>query len=161
SRRVAIGHIAPDPRPSRSRSRAPAPPGALHVLCPRRRARAGPVRRGPEAGSRDCRAARPVERPLFESLVIVTREAVEAALVVAIALAYLERSGGRRFVPWVSGGVAAAVACSILGVILIPNFAVHSEKIEGWALLAGGICVVSLVLWMRHAGKSVRREIES
>jgi len=98
---------------------------------------------------------------MFESLVIVTREGVEAALVVAIVIAYLKRSGQERLAPWVYGGVAAAIVASVAAAVLVPDINTVSETVEAWALLAGAVCVISLVAWMQHAGKSMKKEIES
>ena len=98
---------------------------------------------------------------MFEALVIVTREGVEAALVVAIVIAYLKRSGQERLAPWVYGGVATALALSVAAAFLVPNINTVSETIEAWALLAGAVCVISLVAWMQHAGKSMKKEIEA
>jgi len=98
---------------------------------------------------------------MFESLVIVTREGVEAALVVAIVIAYLKRSGQERLSPWVYGGVATAIVLSVVAAFSVPNINTVSETVEAWALLAGAVCVISLVLWMQHAGKSMKKEIES
>ncbi|HEV8479293.1 MAG TPA: Fe-S-containing protein [Candidatus Eisenbacteria bacterium] len=98
---------------------------------------------------------------MFESLVIVTREGVEAALVVAIVIAYLRRSGQERLAPWVYGGVATAIVLSVIAAFSVPNINTVSETVEAWALLAGAVCVISLVLWMQHAGKSMKKEIES
>ena len=97
---------------------------------------------------------------MFESLVIVTREGVEAALVVAIVIAYLRRSGQERLAPWVYGGVATALALSVAAAFLVPNINTVSETIEAWALLAGALCVISLVIWMQQHGKSMKKEIE-
>ena len=98
---------------------------------------------------------------MFESLVIVTREGVEAALVVAIVIAYLRRTGRERAAPWVYGGVALALGGSVLAALLVPDLSTHSETVEGWALLAGAVCVLTLVAWMQHAGKSMKGEIEA
>jgi len=97
---------------------------------------------------------------MFESLVIVTREGVEAALVVAIVVAYLKRSGQERLAPWVYGGVASAIVLSVIAAFSVPNINTVSETVEAWALLAGAVCVISLVAWMQHAGKSMKKEIE-
>src|SRR5215468_7949669 len=97
---------------------------------------------------------------MFESLVIVTREGVEAALVVAIVIAYLKRSGQERLAPWVYGGVATAIVLSVAAAFLVPNINTVSETIEAWALLAGALCVISLVVWMQKHGKSMKKEIE-
>src|SRR5262245_14178063 len=98
---------------------------------------------------------------MFEALVIVTREGVEAALVVAIVIAYLKRTGREKLAPWVYGGVSVALFASVIAALLVPDLSSHSEVVEGWALLAGAVCVLSLVVWMQHTGKSMKKEIES
>jgi FTR1 family protein len=97
---------------------------------------------------------------VFESLVIVTREGVEAALVVAIVLASLRRTGAMRYAPWVYAGIAAAVALSITGAIVVPRLPLPPELIEGWALLIGAVCVATLVWWMHRHGRHMKSEIE-
>lgn len=97
---------------------------------------------------------------MFESLVIVTREGVEAALIVAIALAYLKRTGQARHARWVYGGVAAAVALSVAGALLVPHLGAGSELVEGWALLLGAVCVTSLLVWMHQSGRHMKQHIE-
>ena len=98
---------------------------------------------------------------MFESLVIVTREGVEAALIVAIVLAYLKKTGRSRYVPWVIAGIAVAVVFSVVGAWILPTVVTNMELVEGWAYLLGGLCVLSLVAWLIHSGKHMKGEIES
>ena len=101
---------------------------------------------------------------MFEALVIVTREGVEAALVVAIVLAYLRKTGREQLAPWVFAGVGVAVVLSAIGAWTLPNLIerelVLEEAVEGWLLLAGGICVATLVYWLVRTGKHMKREID-
>ncbi len=102
---------------------------------------------------------------MFEALVIVTREGVEAALVVAIVLAYLRKTGRAPLARWVYGGLTVALALSIAGAWLLPRLVasrvVNEELVEGWLLLAGGLCVITLVVWLVRTGKRMKAEIDA
>lgn len=101
---------------------------------------------------------------MFEALVIVTREGVEAALVVAIVLAYLTKTGRGALRPWVFAGVGVALVLSALGAWLLPGWiareVVNEEAVEGWLLLAAGVCVATLVVWLVRSGKHMKAEID-
>jgi FTR1 family protein len=98
---------------------------------------------------------------MFESLVIVTREGVEAALVVAITLAYLERTGRTQYTPWVFGGVGVALVLSAIGAWWLPTVVADVEIVEGWAMLAGAVCVITLIVWLVRTGKRMKGEVET
>jgi FTR1 family protein len=98
---------------------------------------------------------------MLEALVIVLREGVEAALVLAIVLAYLKKSGRANLAPYVYAGVAAAIAMSIAGAFALSRLRMDVEPFEGPLMLAGAACVVTLVVWMNRAARGLKREIES
>src|SRR5437870_4539529 len=90
---------------------------------------------------------------MFEALVITLREGVEAALVLAIALALLKRRGQERlYVPVFAG---AAVA------LLATRLTYNEELAEGIAMLVGAVLVTTLVAWMWKAAPRFKAEIES
>lgn len=101
---------------------------------------------------------------MLESLVVVTREGVEAALVVAIVLAYLRKTGRTGLTPWVFAGLSVAVVLSAIGAWVLPGLVerqtVHEEVLEGWLLVAGGACVSTLVVWLARSGKHMKAEID-
>ncbi len=98
---------------------------------------------------------------MLEALVIVLREGVEAALVVAIVLAYLRKSGRAALAPYVYAGVGLALVGSAAGAWALQSLQWNPETFEGVLLLAGAACVITLVLWMNRAAKGLKREIES
>src|SRR5947207_10942352 len=98
---------------------------------------------------------------MLEALVIVLREGVEAALVLAIVLAYLKKSGRTNLTPFVYGGVVAAVVLSIAGAVVLSRLRMDVEPFEGPLMLAGAACVVTLVVWMNRTARGLKREIES
>jgi len=98
---------------------------------------------------------------MFEALVVTLREGVEAALVVGIILAYLRGTGREALGRVVFLGLGAGIAASILCAVLFSSLGVQEEAYEGWLLLLGSLFVVSMVVWMRRAGKGLRKEIET
>lgn len=92
------------------------------------------------------------------------REALEAALVVGIVLAYLERTGNSRFNRHVYLGVAAGVLASVIAAFafqtIAGGFEGRGEKIfEGTLMVAAAVLVSWMVLWMMRQ-EHVRSEIE-
>jgi len=102
-----------------------------------------------------------VDPPMFEALVITLREGVEAALVLAIALAFLKRRGLERHsrALWAGAGLALALSAGVA--VWATRVAFNQELTEGIAMLAGAVLVASLVWWMRKAAPQMKREVES
>src|SRR6185369_6761961 len=98
---------------------------------------------------------------MLEALVIVLREGVEAALVVAIVLSYLKKTGREALTPWVWAGVGLALIGSVAGAITLDRLKLDSETLEGPLMLIGAVFVFTLVWWMNKAAKGLKREIES
>lgn len=93
-----------------------------------------------------------------DMLVITLREGVEAFLIVAIAAAYLRKTGRTALLPAVWWGVSAAVAVSIVtGAWLLD--AALAPVYEGWMALAAAVLVISMAVYMQGAGKRMAREI--
>lgn len=98
---------------------------------------------------------------MLEALVIVLREGVEASLVLAIVLAYLEKTGRRALAPWVWAGVGLALVGSVAGAFGLTRFQWNAEAFEGVLMLLGALGVITLVVWMNRAAKGLRKEIEA
>jgi FTR1 family protein len=94
-------------------------------------------------------------------LVIVLREGVEAALVVAIVLCYLKKSGRTALTPWVWAGVGLALVGSVAGAITLERMHLDSEALEGPLMLIAAVFVFTLVWWMNRSAKGLKKEIES
>ncbi|MGQ5522023.1 FTR1 family iron permease [Chitinimonas sp. PSY-7] len=100
-------------------------------------------------------------------LFIVWRESVEALLIIGILYAWLrthpEAAHGRRFL-W--GGIGAGIVLALLLGSAILGFAEFFEGEAqdyfqlGMMLLAAGL-IVQMVFWMRHHGRTLRRDLES
>jgi high-affinity iron transporter len=101
-------------------------------------------------------------------LFIVWRESVEALLVVGILYAWLKNgdADARRGIPYLWAGVAAGLLAAIaLGASLIG----FTEELSGDAqdyfqtamvLVACGL-IVQMVLWMKHHGRTMKRDMEA
>jgi FTR1 family protein len=97
---------------------------------------------------------------VFEALVITLREGVEAALVLAVALAMLRRAGALRLRGALFGGAALAIAFSAVGAALATRVTYNEELAEGIAMLAGAAMVGSLVAWMWKSAPHMKEEVE-
>lgn len=103
------------------------------------------------------------------SFLVTLREGVEIALVVAIVLGYLARTGNRRHFRAVWLGVAAAGVVSVaFGAFLQFTAAglsgVALEAFEGGTMLAAVVVLTWMVFWMRRQaatiGRALRDEID-
>jgi len=98
---------------------------------------------------------------MLQALIVTLREGVEAALVIGIAVAYLNKAGRGELVRWVYAGLIAALVGSVGLGILFAKLKWDTDRFEGWVMLAAGALVASLVFMMWRAGKSMKSEIES
>jgi high-affinity iron transporter len=98
---------------------------------------------------------------MLATLVIALREGVEAALVIAIAIAYLRKIGRGDLLPSVHKAFGAAVFASVLVAAVLSRFDVTEERYEGPLLLASAVFVFSMVLWMNHHARGLKGQIET
>ncbi|HET9730937.1 MAG TPA: FTR1 family protein [Acidimicrobiia bacterium] len=99
------------------------------------------------------------------ALLIMVREGFEGALVVAIVLAYLRKTGRRDLFGPVWLGVAAAVGVSIaIGVgihVLIGEFTDPAEARVEAAVAAIAVGVLTwMVFWMQRQSRAIKGELE-
>ena len=101
---------------------------------------------------------------MLATLVIGLREGLEAALIVGIIAAFLKRNG-RSLVPMWIGVGAALVASVAVGVVLmlieqsLPQAA--QEGMESVIGLVAVVFVTSMIVWMAHHSRGMRRELEA
>lgn len=103
---------------------------------------------------------------MFIAFLIMLREGFEATLIMGILASYLVHTGRSKTLPslWI-GGTAALAISMVLGVALQltgTEFPLRQRELfEGSVgLIAVGI-LVSMVFWMRKAGRSIKKELES
>jgi high-affinity iron transporter len=97
---------------------------------------------------------------LLEAFIITLREGVEAALIIGITLAYLnkvERPDLRRSVFF---GMGAAFIASIGAAILLSRLQLNQDIFEGWIMLAAAFFVITMIIFMVRTGKKMKGEIE-
>ena len=101
-------------------------------------------------------------------LFIVWRESVEALLVVGILYAWLKNgdADARRGIPYLWAGVTAGLLAAVaLGAALVG----FTEELSGDAqdyfqigmVLVACVLIVQMVLWMKHHGRSLKRDMEA
>ena len=103
---------------------------------------------------------------VVSGLLIGLREGVEAALIVAIVLAYLARTGNARYFGriWLGVGVAVVV-CVGVGVGLFVTIGglqePYEQIFEGLAMLLAAAVVTWMLFWMRRQAASIRGELHA
>ena len=101
-------------------------------------------------------------------LFIVWRESVEALLVVGILYAWLKNgdADARRGIAYLWAGVASGLLAAVaLGAALVG----FTEELSGDAqdyfqtgmVLVACVLIVQMVLWMKHHGRSMKRDMEA
>lgn len=103
---------------------------------------------------------------MFQTFLIGLREGLEAALVAAILIGYLKRTGQRRAVRTLWIGIATAVAVSLaFGAVL--TFGPSTLTFEAQEVLGGTLSIIAvgfvtwMVFWMAGASRGLKRELES
>jgi len=97
---------------------------------------------------------------MISALLVALREGVEAALVVGIVVVYLNRSGRRALKRYVWAGVVAAAAASVGAGLLLTRWAISEDGFEGVLMLVASALVVTMIVWMNHAARTLRKHIE-
>lgn len=97
---------------------------------------------------------------MLSAFLIALREGVEASLIVGIILVYLSRTQRSHLARYVWGGVAAAVALSLAVAIALERFNISEDGFEGLLLLVAAFFVVTMIVWMNHIAKHLKKEIE-
>jgi high-affinity iron transporter len=98
----------------------------------------------------------------MEVFVITLREGVEAALVIGLVLAYLNRTGRSGLRRWVYIGLGLAAIASLAGAALLNliGFDLDNEVLEGILFALAALLVFSLVVWMWRASRGMKQQVE-
>lgn len=102
---------------------------------------------------------------LFAFLVTL-REGFEIALILAIVLGYLARTGNRRHFRaiWLGAGLAAAFTVAVVGVLRLTAGELSGaarEAFEGYTMLAAVAVLTWMVLWMQRQAAGLGRELRT
>ncbi|MEW6329691.1 MAG: FTR1 family protein, partial [Candidatus Micrarchaeota archaeon] len=103
---------------------------------------------------------------MIAEFIITFRETLEAALIVGIILAYLERSGSAKSARHVYLGIAAGILASVFFGLVFQSFSssleawgIKEEIFEGVVITLAVLMMTWMILWMLKQ-RHVRREIE-
>jgi high-affinity iron transporter len=91
-------------------------------------------------------------------LLVTLREGIEMFLIVAIAAAYLRKTGRAALLPAVAWGTGTAVLISVVLGVWLAEVAV-TPKWESLLALIAAVLVVSMVIYMLRAAKEMRQHI--
>ena len=98
---------------------------------------------------------------MLQAFIITLREGVEAALIIGITLAYLNKIQRQDLRKSVFVALAAAFVASIGVAILLSRFQFSEDLFEGWVMLAAAVFVVTMIIFMMKTGRKLKGEIES
>ncbi len=97
---------------------------------------------------------------MLQAFIVTLREGVEAALIVGITLAYLDKIHRSELRKAVYAALAAAFLGSIGGAVLVARLNWNEDLYEGWIMLAAAFFVVSMIVFMMRTGRKLKGQIE-
>ena len=97
---------------------------------------------------------------MLQAFIITLREGVEAALIVGITLAYLNKIQRPDLRRAVFAALVSAFVASIGVAVLLSRFQFNEDLFEGWVMLAAAFFVVTMIVFMMRTGKKLKGQIE-
>ncbi|HZE37883.1 MAG TPA: iron uptake transporter permease EfeU [Stackebrandtia sp.] len=103
---------------------------------------------------------------MFATFLIGLREGLEVTLVVSILVAFLVKSGRKRYLWHVWGGVAVAVALSV-GAWAVQTYGTQEltpqgqEAFEAAASVIAVVFVTIMIFWMRTAARRIGKQLRA
>ena len=97
---------------------------------------------------------------MLEAFIVTLREGVEAALIIGITLAYLNKIQRPDLRRSVFVGLGAAFIASIGAAILFSRLQLNQDIFEGWVMLAAAFFVITMIIFMMRTGKKMKGKIE-
>lgn len=102
---------------------------------------------------------------LFPSFLITFREALEAALIVAIMVSYLRKTGREKLNRYVYSGAGNAILVSVVLAWLVQVLygeleGVAAQLFEGVASLMAAAVLTYMILWMTGHAKKIKGELQ-
>src|ERR1700722_5338222 len=98
---------------------------------------------------------------MLQTFIITLREGVEAARVIAIAGAYLRKTGRLDLMPAVYRALISPVLACFLAAWGFTKMGLNDDAYERGTLLVSAVFVFSMVLWMNRHGGKLKGEIET
>ena len=97
---------------------------------------------------------------MLQAFIITLREGVEAALIVGITLAYLNKIERNDLRKSVYAALGAAFAGSIGVAIVLSRLSWNQDIFEGWVMLVAAAFVVTMIIFMMKTGRKLKGELE-
>lgn len=97
---------------------------------------------------------------MLQAFIITLREGVEAALIVGITLAYLNKIQRTDLRKSVYAALAAALVGSIGVAIALSRLDLNEDIFEGWVMLGAAFFVITMIIFMMRTGRKLKGEIE-
>jgi len=97
---------------------------------------------------------------LLQAFIVTLREGVEAALIIGITLAYLNKIQRPDLRKPVFVALGSAFIASIGVAIILSRFQFNEDLFEGWVMLAAAFFVVTMIVFMMRTGKKLKGQIE-
>ena len=97
---------------------------------------------------------------MLQAFIITLREGVEAALIIGITLAYLNKIQRTDLRRAVFAALGSAFVASIGVAVLLSRFQFNEDLFEGWVMLAAAFFVVTMIIFMMRTGKKLKGQIE-
>ena len=97
---------------------------------------------------------------MLDALIVTLREGVEAALIVGITLAYLNKIGRNDLRKAVYLGLSAAFVGSIAVAVVLSRAHINEDTFEGWVMLAAAFFVITMVIFMMRTARALKGKIE-
>jgi high-affinity iron transporter len=98
---------------------------------------------------------------MLQSLIITLREGVEAALIIGIVFAYLQKSGRAEMKKVVLWGVGAAFVASVAVAVVISRLQFNQDIFEGFVMLVAAVFVISMIWFMQRTARTMKGKIEA
>ena len=98
---------------------------------------------------------------MLQALIVTLREGVEAALIVGITLAYLNKIGRADLRRTVYIALIAAFVSSIAVAVALSRTQFNQDIFEGVVMLVAAFFVVTMIWFMGRAAKKLKGEIET
>ncbi len=97
---------------------------------------------------------------MLQAFIVTLREGVEAALIIGITLAYLNKIGRPDLRKSVFAALGSAFVASIGVAVLLSRFQFNEDLFEGWVMLAASFFVVTMIVFMMRTGRKLKGQIE-
>jgi len=98
---------------------------------------------------------------MLQAFIITLREGVEAALIVGIVFAYLDKIDRRELKQTVFYALGCAIAASVGVAIVISHLNFNEDIFEGWVMLVAAAFVIGMIWFMHKTARTMRGDIES